>query len=164
MSLPEYLFAEADAIGIKLEVVNGLATWEASPFILHQSAVDRIRTSLRPSDYGTYRCGCFTYADIDIRFPDGSRKRPDISIFCTEPTEQESSVTQIPDAVIEIISKDYEAKDRLIGPPFYLSQKIRDIVLFDPYSGEIAHFANGVEHLLVSPAAVTLHCGCVCLV
>ncbi|MBC7526747.1 MAG: Uma2 family endonuclease [Chthonomonadaceae bacterium] len=144
--------------------MNGLTTWESSSFILHQSAVQRIIGALHPSNYGTYRCGCLAYADVDIRFPDGSRKRPDISIFCTEPTERESSVTQIPDAVIAIISKDYEAKDRLTGLPFYLSQKIRDIVLFDPYSGESTHYADGVDHLLVSPAAVTLQCGCVRLV
>ena len=164
MSIPEYYFTEADAIGIKLEVVNGLGVWEVSPIILHQSTVDRIRSSIRSSQPGEFDCSCYHYPDIDIRFPDGSRKRPDISLFCTEPTEKESSVTQIPDAVIEIISKDYEAKDREIGVPFYLSQRIRDVVLFDPYTNEISHYVDGVEHTMKSPSAVVLQCGCVCLV
>ena len=101
---------------------------------------------------------------LTFGFPTEAANAPDISIFCTEPTEKESSVTQVPDAVIEIISKDYEAKDREIGLPFYLSQKIRDIVLFDPYTLEIVHYSGGVEHLLKSPAAVSMQCGCVCLI
>ena len=164
MSVPEYLFHDADAIGIKLEVVNGLAIWEASPVIIHQSAVDRIRASIRPINMGGGACGCHHYPDIDIEFPEGSRKRPDISIFCEEPAEKGSLVKKIPDAVIEILSKDYEAKDREIGVPFYRSMNIRDIVLFDPRTGEILHVSDGVEHILQSPAAVIMQCGCVCLV
>ena len=164
MSVPEYLFEDADKIGIKLEVVNGLAIWEASPVILHQNKVDRIRESFRSTKPGTYGCGCFHYPDIDIRFPDGSRKRPDISIYCVEPVEQDKIVTQVPDAVIEIISKDYEAKDREVGVPFYISQNIRDIVLLDPYTDEVLHYVDGVKNVLKSPAAVTMQCGCVCLV
>ena len=164
MSLPDYLFVDADEIGIKLEVVNGLATWEASPMVLHQNRVDRIRQSFRSAKPGTYGCGCFHYPDIDIRFPNGSRKRPDISIYCTELTEEARIVTQIPDAVIEIISKGYEAKDREIGIPFYLSQKIRDVVLLDPYTSEVLHYVDGVKNVLQSPVAVTMQCGYVCLV
>ena len=164
MSVPEYLFHDADAIGIKLEIVNGLAIWEASGTIQHQSAVDRIQKSIRPVNLSAGGHSCFSYADIDIEFPDGSRKRPDISLFCVEPTELESLVKKVPDAVIEILSKDYEAKDREIGVPFYRRMNIRDIVLFDPRTGEILRISDGAEHLLKSPAAVTMQCGCVCLV
>ena len=164
MNLPDYLFADADEIGIKLEVVNGLATWEASTILLHQSAVVRILKSMQPTDNQPSGCGCFPYPDVDVRFPDGSRKRPDISIYCVELIEDARIVTQIPDAVIEIISKGYEAKDREIGIPFYISQKIRDVVLLDPYTNEVLHYVDGVKNVLQSPVAVTMQCGCVCLV
>ena len=164
MSVPEYLFAEANEIGIKLEIVNGLATWEASPVLLHQSAVVRILKSIQTTGNQPEGCGCFPYPDVDLLFPEGSRKRPDISIFCTQPTEWNTLITQKPDAVIEIISKDYEAKDREIGVPFYISQNIRDIVLLDPYTGEVLHYVDGVKHELKSPAAVVMQCGCACLV
>ncbi len=92
---------------------------------------------------------------LRFAFQQGSRKRPENSIFCTKTTEQESGVTQIPDVVIEILTEDYQAKDREAGLPFYLSQNIRDIVPFNPYTGEIAHYAEGGVHLLQSPSAIS---------
>ena len=162
--MPEYLFAEADAMGIKLEVVNGLALWEASPVLLHQSAVVRIIKSMQPIGSHPVGCGCLIYPDVDILFPEGSRKRPDISIFCEEPTELTTAITQVPAAVIEIISKNYEAKDREIGVPFYISQNIRDIVLLDPYTNEVLHYVDGAVKILQSPTLITMQCGCVCIV
>lgn len=50
-------------------------------------------------------------------------KRQDTSIFCREPAEekQKNAPTLIPEAVVEVVSKGYEAKDLEIGPPFYPS-------------------------------------------
>ena len=61
--------------------------------------------------------------DVYIQFPNGL-KRPDISIFCQEPSEEEqdSVLTRVPEAVVEVVSKGYEAKVLDIGLPFYLSQ------------------------------------------
>jgi len=73
-------------------------------------------------------------------------------------------VTLVPVAVIEIISKGYEAKDRLIGVPFYLSQGVPDIVVIDPYSGEVTHTKPDRESTYASPVELTFACGCTCIV
>ncbi len=36
--------------------------------------------------------------------------------------------------MIEVVSKGYEAKDLEIGPPFYLAQGVKDVIVFDPTS------------------------------
>ena len=109
----------ADELGVRLEIVGGLPIWEAQPVVKHQRAVDRIRSTIdSPPERQPDGCGCIHYADIYVRFPDGSLKRPDISIFCREPDEEEEAVTLIPEAVIEVISKGFEAKDLEIGPRF----------------------------------------------
>src|SRR4051812_47378322 len=114
----------ADEAGIKLEYVNGLPIWEASPVIRHQRITDRIRASIRSGTSGGGGCGCIHYADIYILFPDGSIKRPDICVFCEEPEEEDTMCTKIPEAVIEILSKGYEKKDTEVSLPFYLEQGI----------------------------------------
>jgi Putative restriction endonuclease len=73
-------------------------------------------------------CACVHYADIYVAFPDGSLKRPDIAIFCREPEAE---------AVIEVISQGYEFKDLELGPMFYLSQGVKDVVVLDPRSKAI---------------------------
>jgi hypothetical protein len=40
-------FLKAEALGIKLEIVSGLAIWEARPIIQHPFDVDRIRASIQ---------------------------------------------------------------------------------------------------------------------
>src|SRR4029453_15978225 len=101
--------------------------------------VDRIRATIKPQDAA--RCACVHAADVYIQFPDGSLKRPDISIFCREPDdkEQEEAITLVPEAVIEVVSKGYEAKDLEIGPRFYLSQGVKDVVVFDPTTLLVLH-------------------------
>lgn len=44
----------------------------------HTIAVKRLEQSIRPIG------SCFTYQDMYVRFPDGSYKRPDLAIYCTE--------------------------------------------------------------------------------
>src|SRR5438552_317624 len=114
------LMQSSDEIGIRLELAGGVPTWEPRPTLRHQLALKQIMSGIR---------GCVWYPDVDIRFPDGSFKRPDIAIWCREPDEQESSVTLIPEAVIEIISRGFEKKDTEIGAPFYLSMGIKDVIL-----------------------------------
>jgi hypothetical protein len=160
--LLEEQFYGIDQIGVRLERVGGLTLWEAQPIVKHQLAVDRIRASIHVAAAGG--CGCVHLADITVQFADGSQKRPDISIFCRTPDEEEAAVTLLPEAVIEIISKGYEAKDYEVGVPFYLSMGVKDVVTFDPRSGEVRHYrASGTSHT-ASPAAIQLECGCVCTV
>ena len=104
----------AEDLGVKLEIAGGLAIWEAAPVWKHQKAVDRIRDSIRKAETEeNASCECIDAADIYVSFSDGSLKRPDISIFCSEPPEDEQgeAIRQVPEAVIEVISKKYEAKD-----------------------------------------------------
>lgn len=154
-------FLRAEELGIRLEVVRGLPIWEAHPVWKHQKAVDRIRASIQRPDAGP-GCACVHAADVYVQFPDGSLKRPDVSIFCREPDEQEDAITLVPEAVIEVVSKGYEAKDLEIGPGFYLSQGVKDVVVFDPDTLLVLHARRDGARRLVSRCAITLECGCTC--
>jgi Uma2 family endonuclease len=104
--------------------------------------------------------GCYHYADIYIRFPDGSLKRPDISVFCREIEDSDEAITAVPEAVIEVVSKGYESKDTELGRLFYLSQGVKDVIVYDPATGLVTHTRrDGTKHL-VSPVKIALECGC----
>ncbi len=154
----------ADQLGIRLEIVGGLPLWEAHPVRRHQQAIDRIRASLRPLTHAGEGCDCVHLADVYIAFPDGSLKRPDVSIFCREPDEEDEAITLVPEAVIEVISKGYEAKDLEIGPRFYLSQGIKDVIVFDPHTLLVLHLTPTSAARHVSPVDIELACGCACRV
>lgn len=151
----------AEELGIRLEIVDGLPIWEASPVLKHQLAVDRIRESIRRVSED---CSCLHVADVYVEFQDGSLKRPDISIFCRTPDERDEAVKLLPEAVIEIISKGYEKKDLEIGVPFYVSQGVKDIVVFNPYTMEVLHFRENEKRELMSPVEIKFECGCNCVV
>lgn len=156
---------QADELGVRLEIVGGLPIWEAHPILKHQRAIDRIRASITPAaPTDTPGCPCIHVSDVYVRFPDGSLKRPDISIFCREPDEEEEAVTLVPEAVIEVISKGFEAKDLEIGPRFYLSQGVKDVVVFDPYTLLVLHVRTDAAARHVSPVTLELQCGCCCVV
>jgi hypothetical protein len=157
----------ANELGIRLEIVRGLPLWEAQPVVRHQRAIDRIRSTIhRPpsTDAHDSGCGCVHLADVYVRFPDGSLKRPDISLFCREPDEEEDAVQLVPEAVIEVVSRGFEAKDLEIGPPFYLSQGVKDVVVFDPATLLVLHVQRTEARRYTSPVDLTLLCGCTCLV
>jgi Uma2 family endonuclease len=156
-------FLKAEELGIKLEIVNGLAIWEAHPVYKHQKAVDRIRDSIRASKR-KQPCACIHVADVYVQFSEGSLKRPDISIFCQEPAEEEEAITLVPEAVIEIVSKGYEAKDLEIAPNFYLLQGVKDVVVFDPRTLLVLHARREGTKRLTSPVEIKLECGCTCTV
>lgn len=149
----------ADQLGIRLEIVNGLAIWEAQPLYRHQKAVERIARSIRPGAEGA-GCECVHALDVYVQFANGL-KRPDISIFCREPSEQDSPITLVPEAVVEVVSKGYEAKDLEVGPPFYLSQGVKDVLVFDPATLLVLHVRQGSAERHVSPVDIRLQCGCV---
>jgi Uma2 family endonuclease len=103
-------------------------------------------------------------ADVYVAFPDGSLKRPDVSVFCREPSELDDAITLVPEAVIEVVSKGYEAKDLTIGPGFYLSQGVKDVVVFDPLTLTVLHARADGTKRLVSEVDLDLSCGCSCRV
>jgi Uma2 family endonuclease len=160
-------FLRAEELGIRLEIVQGLPIWEPYPVYKHQKAVDRIRATIKTVDVSSStenRCPCIHTADVYISFPDGSLKRPDISIFCREPEEEEEAIKLVPEAVIEVVSKGYEAKDLEIGPQFYLSQGVKDVVVFNPYTLLVLHVRRDDVARHVSPVEIQLLCGCRCTV
>ena len=155
-------FFRADELGIRLEIVGGLHIWEAQPLYKHQKHVARISQNIRKTAKAeSNNCDCVHIQDVYINFPDGL-KRPDISIFCKEPSEeeQESALVMIPEAVIEVVSKGYEEKDLQIGPPFYLSQGVKDVVVFDPSTLLVLHVRKDKTRRVTAPVAIILECGC----
>jgi Uma2 family endonuclease len=162
MSLPmRELIRESESLNIRLEMMGGLGVWEASPAFFHQREVDRIRSSIRPN---TTACGCIHAADVLFTFADGSFKRPDIAILCElpSPLDTDEALNMIPSGVIEIISKNYEYKDLVLSPPFYLSNGVKDVLIFDPRSKKILHHRQewSQPKEFSSPARFELECGC----
>ena len=95
-----------------------------------------------------------------MQFRDGSLRRPDVAVFRREPDEAEDAITLVPEAVIEVVSKGYEAKDREIGPHFYLAQGVKDVIIFDPRSLLVLHARTEKTLRLTSPQTLALECGC----
>lgn len=162
-------FLRAEDFGIRLEIVGGLPIWEPYPVYKHQKAVDRICATVEKvvaaaaeSSEGGF--DCIHVSDVYVSFPDGSLKRPDISIFCREPEDEEAAIKLVPEAVIEVISRGYEAKDLEIGPRFYLSQGVKDVVVYDPYTLVVLHIRRDEVARHVSPVEINLSCGCRCTV
>jgi len=61
-----------------------------------------------------------------------------------------------------VISKGYEAKDYVISLPFYLTQGVKDVVIFNPYTNEVLHCRpDGTRETLESPIEIQFVCGCV---
>ena len=154
----EHLVEMADDVGVKLEITNGIPTWEAFPGPRHQKAVGRIFATFERS--GQTDCGCFQMLDTYIKFPDGSIKRPDIAVFCEEPPDIDQAYEAVPEAVLEVLSKDYEKKDTEIGAPFYLEQGVKDVILFDPRTQSVTHRRHDGIRQHKSPVVIELECGC----
>lgn len=152
--------AAAAELGLRLEIMNGLPIWEAQPLYRHQKAVERIASSIHKRD-GKSSCACVHALDVYVQFAAGL-KRPDISIFCREPTEaeQDAALIMIPEAVVEVVSKGFEAKDLELAPSFYLSQGVKDVLVFDPSTLLVLHVTVGGAKRHTSPVHVDLACGC----
>jgi Uma2 family endonuclease len=152
---------EADENGYRLELISGLGVWEVQPAFRHVETSVKIERSIRPNPMSGKDCGCLAYPDLYIVFPDGSLKRPDISVFCRRPEEIDTAVTLLPEAVIEIVSKGSERKDLDINPPFYLGQGVKDVIIANPYDGAVYHYRRDGVKRLNSPVEISLECGCV---
>ena len=149
---------------IRLEITGGVPTWETSPGARHQRVIDRIRASIKPLPGSDKACECAHLSDVLIQFKDGSLKLPDIAIFCAEPPEQDEALTDIPQAVIEIINPGYEYKDLALNPQFYLAQDRQDVVIVDPRSKVITHYRTTKITHYRAPITIELQCGCSCAV
>ncbi|MEZ0326743.1 MAG: Uma2 family endonuclease [Fimbriimonas sp.] len=161
MSLPELTMEEieaADSVGVKLEMTEGLPTWEFHPTPRHQLLMQSILKSIRSTRAAG--CACLPISDVLVRFPDGSLKRPDISIFCEAPKELDEAVNAVPGAVIEIVSKESRRKDYELNPPFYLKHGVLDVLVIDPIPGDVAWFTKQGRRDLKVPQTISLQCGC----
>jgi Uma2 family endonuclease len=152
---------EARDAGIKIEVHQGLPIWEFMPSPMHVMQTHRIAASLRRGQGGDENCGCYGLQDMAIMFPDGSLRRPDVSVYCELPPATQEAARKLPEAVIEVVSPGSEVKDLELSPSFYLLHGIKDVVVFDPRTGSIAHFRRDGRTHLASPAEIVLDCGCV---
>jgi Uma2 family endonuclease len=160
---PELLYRQlldADEAGVRLEMVMGQPIWEMSPSPLHQMILRQLVRSIRQVPTEGSNCECFDLQDAYIVFPDGSVKRPDLSIFCKQPSTTQQALTVIPDAVVEVVSAGSEMKDLQIGPPFYLAQGVKDVVVYDPQTSMVFHHKRTGLQTFVSPVRVSLECGC----
>ncbi|MEO6724183.1 MAG: Uma2 family endonuclease [Blastocatellia bacterium] len=155
----------ADNAGGQLEIIGGLHVWEAWPSLMHQKTIDCIRQSFKHSDQvnGGRECLHYAglhYAGLHIKFPDGSVKHSDIAIFHRRPRETDFAVTDVPEAVIEIISEGYEKKDLELGPPFYLSQGVKDVIVYNPYTKVTRHFTAAGQSEYAKSVTLILQWGC----
>lgn len=144
--------------GLRLEVVDGVGIWELAPSYEHQDAIDRIRASVR--SLRPHGCSCVHKSDVNVRFGD-TYKRPDIAFWCHVPERKGGTVTDTPEAVVEVISPGYERKDLELLPPLYLEHGVKDVIVFDYESGAVRRAdKRGVFTLGHSPQRIELSCGC----
>lgn len=160
-SLLQAALRAADEADIKIEMVGDVSIWELMPSPRHQQAVDRIRGSIARIQGSESDRGCYHYSDMAVRFGDSSFKRPDISIYSFPVEPDDEATTRVPQAVIEVLSPGYEAKDLQFGLPFYLANGFRDVVIFNPRTNRVIHARNDAQQELVSPVTLELECGCV---
>lgn len=152
-------YEEATELGVRLEMMSGQPYWEFQPNFQHQNRIGKIYKSVCPVTDSQGGCECVAALDVGIRFPDGSLRRPDLSIFCSEPEEQDL-ITLIPEAVVEIISQRSREKDLVLSPPYFLEMGVKDILVVDPFEDMIHHFRQGSSIRFKSGKTVLLECGC----
>ncbi|RYG26245.1 Uma2 family endonuclease, partial [bacterium] len=87
-------------------------------------------------------------------------KRPEVSIFCARPPEDEGFVHAVPEAVVEITSPGYEDKDLVHGPPLYLRNGVKDVLVLDRRDGMVHWFAPEGKTTHPTPTDFELSCGC----
>lgn len=158
-SLQAALEAAEEAM-IKIEMVGGMPVWEAMPGPRHQRLVVAILNSVRRTGAYSGDCGCHALTDVGVKFQDGSFKRPDVAIFCEAPDEELPSVELLPEAVVEVLSPGYEAKDLRVGLPFYLSQGVKDVIIYDPPTHKVIHAKPSGKREFTAPVEIACECGC----
>jgi hypothetical protein len=147
-----------ETTNIRLEFIKGIPIWEASLVFKHQYELDRIQKSLKLLEPQVSTRATW------FKFSDNSLKLPDLAILCAEPPleSQDAPLEIIPAAVVEIISQNYEYKDLVLAPPFYLENGVQDILIFNPADNSVLHYRPDLEqpNTYTSPITLTLECGC----
>ena len=155
------LFEAAHEAGVKLEMHEGIGLWEPLPFPAETLARTKIIHSV--SSPNPAKCVPLCLFDMAIQFDERSVRRPDISIYLSHrpPKPTYEATRKLPEAVIEVVSSGSEVKDMELSPPFYLLHGVKDVVVFDPRTGSVAHFRRDGRKHLTSPVEIALECGCV---
>lgn len=153
------VFAQGEDLGLRFELTPGGITWETMPGLRHQELALQVYGSVRPRQIAS-GCGCYPGFDVYVWLPNGTVKRPDISIFCRRPEEEEGFIHMVPEAVIEITSPDSEAKDLVAGPPLYLENGVKDVVVHQRSQNKVHHFTSEGCRIQNSGQSITLACGC----
>jgi Uma2 family endonuclease len=151
-------YEEADALGVRLEMIAGQPYWEFQPNFEHQDLIGKVYKSVTTSPKSGDGCPCIAALDVGMRFPDDSLRRPGLAIFRMEPEKREL-ITLVPEAVVDVISKRSRQKDLEISPPFYLSMGVKDVLVYDPFAGDVHHFRSDGVVRFKSPKVVPLECG-----
>ncbi|MEZ0325136.1 MAG: Uma2 family endonuclease [Fimbriimonas sp.] len=153
------LMSRAEEIGMRLEMDAHGIVWEMLPGLRHQEIAAAVYLSVgsNPQDKD---CECYRALDVAVRFPDGTVKRPDVAIYCHRPKQEEGFVYEVPEAVIEITSPGYEEKDLVTGPPIYLANGSKDVLVLDRRSAEVHQWDRSGHRVMQSPTVVPLACGC----
>lgn len=138
------------------------AIWEFFPSPLHQSAVRDIDRSIKPGNgISAKDSGCYTLQNAYLELSDGSLRRPDSMVFCPKPTGiSRKALTEVPEAVIEVVRPGSELKDLQLGPPNYLANGVKDVLVVNPETQQCVHLRrDGTQHL-TRGTAMLLECGC----
>jgi len=149
------IFACGEELGLRMEASETGIVWEAMPAIRHQELALAAFWAIQLDGE------CFRALDPSVRFASGTVKRPDVAIFCKRPAEEEGFVHAVPEAVIEITSLESEGKDLVTGPPTYLANGVKDVVVFHRSKGAVVHWTASGSRTSPSPAKIKLSCGCV---
>ena len=151
----------AHDIGLNIEIAGGLPIYELAPSMVHQEDLGEIYKGVRRGPRAVESgCGSFARFDALIRFPDGSYRRPDISIFCTRPPRTRAAATQVPTAVVEAPSPSSLVKDTELSPSWYLSQGVRDVFVYDPEGLTVDHIRASSRERHAVPVELETETGC----
>lgn len=162
MNFPlEHWIRVSQEVNWRFEKLRGIAVCEANPTPFHQMEIDRIRASVRivnPNVSGIH------VANVLFSFEDDTFVQPDIAFLAElpKPLETYEALNVVPTAVIEVTSLGFERKDLDFKPQFYLSNGVKDILIFDPRSKIILHHRKEWTEPkeFSSPARLELECGC----
>ena len=150
----------AHRIGLKLELMQGLGVWSLLPPPTGTIALARIDRSLRADPSREGACPVFAYKGMAVRFPEGSLLQPDLAVYAREPQATRLPTRLLPEAVIEIVSPSSELKDLQYSPSFYLSQGVKDVIVYTPETEVLEHFRRDGRAMHRSPVDIALECGC----
>lgn len=155
-----HLLMAAEESGVSLHQIGQQPIWDLLPSSLHQGVMMDVVYSVRRSEGLSDDCGCHTLVETYVRLPDGSLRRPDVLIYCQKPPRTRTALTVVPEAVVEILSPNGTFKDLQIGPPNYLSNGVKDVLVVDPETEIATHFRRDGTALRRRGDLVILECGC----